>query len=71
MFMYGLCKQNYPSVMEEVHRSIDCENGRNNQKSLSYRGQESVASTALRKKEKEALSPRWFTITRWGLVMRN
>ena len=34
MFM---CKQNYPSVMEEVHRSIDCENGSNDQKSLSYR----------------------------------
>ena len=34
--MYGLCKQNYPSVMEEVHRSIDCGKGRNDQKSLSY-----------------------------------
>ena len=33
MFM---CKQNYPSVMEAVHRSIDCENGSNDQKSLSY-----------------------------------
>ena len=33
MFM---CKQNDPSVMEEVHSSIDCENGSNDQKSLSY-----------------------------------
>ena len=31
-----VCKQNYPSVMEEVHRTIDCENGSNDLKSLSY-----------------------------------
>ena len=31
-----MCKQNDPSVMEEVHRSIDYENGSNDQKSLSY-----------------------------------
>ena len=34
--MYGLCKQNYAFVMEEVQRSIDCEKGRNDEKSLSY-----------------------------------
>ena len=38
MFMYGLVKQNYPSVMEEVHRSIECGKRRNDQNSLSYNG---------------------------------
>ena len=37
MFIYRLCKQNYPSVIEEGHCSIDCEKVRNDQKSLSYR----------------------------------
>ena len=36
MFIYMLCKQNYPSVMEEVHRNIDCGKRRNDQKSLFY-----------------------------------
>ena len=35
MFIYGLSKQNYLSVMEEVHCSIDCEKGRTDQKSWS------------------------------------
>ena len=36
MFMYGSCRQNYPSVMAKVHRSIDTEKDGNDQKSLSY-----------------------------------